>query len=71
MGPLNGIARRGWRLKPSSVLRTSMSAQSDGRATQSGFGRFTRTPVRWLGSSSVKRSLGNGPPAGDERSKSA
>src|SRR5690349_24948400 len=39
-----------------------MSAQSLGRAAQSGLGRFTRKPVSWLGSATVERSLGNGVP---------
>ena len=63
IGPENGIEMRGWTLKPSSVLRTSMSAQSDGRAAQSGFGRSTRRPVSWVRSEVVKRLLGNGWPA--------
>jgi hypothetical protein len=71
IGPEKGIDRRGCRLKPSSVLMTSMSAQSDGRAPQFGFGRFTRSPVFWSSSLTVKRSLGNGEPVVDERSKSA
>jgi hypothetical protein len=74
IGPENGMDRRGWRLKPSSVLMTSISAQSDGRTAQSGLGSFTRTPVFWSWSSTVKRSLGNGLLtgllAGEERSKS-
>ena len=58
--PVKGIEIRGWTLKPSSVLRTSMSAQSDGRAAQSGFGRSTRRPVCCDQSTVVQRSLGNG-----------
>ncbi len=69
--PLKGIDTRGCKLKPSSVLSTSMSAQSLGRVTHDGFGRLTRTPVRWLGSANVKRSLGNGPRAGELRSNRA
>ncbi len=53
IGPLNAIVRRGWMLKPSSVLITSMSAQSDGRTVQFGLGRFTRKPVFWLASGTV------------------
>jgi len=45
IGPENGIEILGWMLKPSSVLRTAMSAQSDGRAAQFGVGRSTRSPV--------------------------
>jgi hypothetical protein len=45
IGPEKGIDRRGCRLKPSSVLMTSMSAQSETRTAQSGFGKLTRTPV--------------------------
>ncbi len=37
-----------------------MSWQSDGLALQSGFGRFTRNPVFWPESATVKKSLGNG-----------
>src|SRR5947208_9081942 len=74
IGRENGMDRRGWRLKPSSVLMTSISAQSDGRPAQSGLGSVTRTPVFWSWSSTVKRSLGNGLLAGllagEERSKS-
>ncbi len=45
IGPENGIEILGWMLNPSSVLRTSTSAQSDGWVAQSGFGRLTRSPV--------------------------
>jgi hypothetical protein len=45
IGPENGIEIRGWMLKPSRLLMTSMSAQSEGRTAQSGFGRSTRS--RW------------------------
>ena len=69
IGPVNGIEIRGCRLKPSSVLRTSMSAQSDGRTAQSGFGRLTRRPVFCDQSNVVQRLLGNGPPSGLDRSK--
>ena len=62
MGPVKAIEMRGCALKPSSVLRTSTSAQALGRVAQSRFGRFSRIPVRWLGSSTVKMSLGNGVP---------
>jgi len=41
-----------------------MSAQSDGRALQSGFGSRTRRNVFWERSSRVKRSFGNGLVAG-------
>ena len=68
IAPVNGIEIRGCTLKPSSVLRTSMSWQSDGRAAQSGFGRSTRRPVGCDQSTAVQRSLGNGPPSGVERS---
>ncbi len=69
IGPVNGIEIRGCRLKPSSVLSTSMSAQSDGRTAQSGFGRSTRRPVFCEKSKSVQRLLGNGAPSGLDRSK--
>src|ERR1700704_3502371 len=45
-----------------------MSAQSDGRALQSGFGSRTRRNVFWEKSKRVKRSLGNGPLSGLDRS---
>ncbi|TME70786.1 MAG: hypothetical protein E6I48_14605 [Chloroflexi bacterium] len=45
IGAENGIEILGWMLNPSSVSRTSMSAQSDGWMAQSGFGRSTRRPV--------------------------
>jgi len=45
IGPLNGMESRGCVLNPSRVLITSMSAQSDGRVAQFGFGRLTRMPV--------------------------
>src|SRR6266545_1346338 len=61
IGPSNGIDRRGCRLNPSSSLRTSMSEQSDGRAAQSALGRSTRSPVFWVGSSTVNLLVGNGP----------
>ena len=51
IGPENGTETRGWMLKPSSVLSTSASAQSVGRAAQSGLGRFTRRPVACVASS--------------------
>src|SRR3990172_1206188 len=57
---LNGTAIRGWRLNPSSVLRTSMSWQSEGRTVQSGLGSATRTSVIWDRSRTVHKSLGNG-----------
>ena len=69
IGPVNGIEIRGCMLKPSSVLRTSMSAQSDGRTAQSGFGRLTRRPVFCDQSNVVQLLLGNGPPSGLDRSK--
>src|SRR5262245_59693816 len=59
MGPSKAIDRRGCRLKPSSVLITSMSAQSDGRSAQDGLGRFTRRPVFWVRSFTVNTSDGN------------
>jgi hypothetical protein len=68
IAPVNGIEIRGWTLKPSSVLRTSMSAQSDGRTAQSGFGRSTRSPVGCVQSIAAQRLLGNGPPSGVDRS---
>src|SRR5262245_1474329 len=71
IGPLNWIDRRGWRLKPSSVLMTLTSAKSDGRLAASGSGRLTRRFVNWLESATVKRSLGNGPPTGELRSNAA
>ena len=45
IGPLKGMESRGCVLNPSRVLITSMSAQSDGRVAQFGFGRLTRMPV--------------------------
>src|SRR6202049_2569947 len=48
---------------------TSISAQSDGRATQSGLGRFTCRKVFWRKSKTVKRSLGNGLLFGLDKSK--
>ena len=68
IAPVKGIEIRGWTLKPSSVFSTSMSAQSDGRTAQSGFGRLTRTPVGCDQSGAVQRSLGYGLPAGVDRS---
>ena len=62
IAPVNGIEIRGCTLKPSSVLRTSMSAQSDGRTAQSGFGRLTRSPVFCDQSNVVQRLLGKGLP---------
>ena len=59
---------RGWVLKPSSVLITSMSAQSDGRTAQSGLGSLTRLKVFCVQSTWVNRSLGNGLVAGLEKS---
>ena len=67
MAPLNGMLSRGWRLKPSRVLMTS---RSDGQATQSGFGRLTRSQVFCVVSNTVNRSLGKGPPDGVLRSNS-
>src|SRR5256885_10924080 len=61
IAPVKGTVMRGCTLKPSSVLRTSMSAQSDGRALQSGFGRGPRRNVFLEKSGRVKRSLGDGP----------
>src|SRR5215212_10099550 len=46
-----------------------MSAQSDGRAAQSGFGRFTRRKVFWAASATVNRSLGKTLPAGESESR--
>src|SRR5687768_4274504 len=71
IGPENDTEMRGCRLKPSSALRTSMSAQSVGRITQLGLGRLTRRPVLWPGSGTVKTSLGKGPADGEDRSKAA
>src|SRR6266571_1421523 len=48
---------------------TSMSAQSEGRSEQSGFGKFTRSPVSWLSSGCVNRLEGNGPAEGLSRPK--
>src|SRR5437899_3976738 len=48
---------------------TSMSAQSDGRTEQSGFGKFTRSPVSWLSSGCVNQLEGNGPAEGFSRPK--
>src|SRR5206468_13010964 len=63
IGPENGILMRGWMLKPSSVSRTAVSAQSDGRVVQSGRGRSTRRPVSCVASGTVSRFVGNGCPA--------
>ena len=71
MGPLKGMDSRGCKLKPSSVLMTSRLAQSVGRTEQSGLGRLTLRPVLWLGSATVNRLLGNGPPVGVSRLKRA
>src|SRR5262245_4854272 len=72
IAPLNGMLSRGCRLKPSSVLMTSMSWQSESWVTQSaGLGRFTRRSVRWLTSGLVNTSLGNGAVVGLDRSKTA
>ncbi len=38
-----------------------MSSQSERRVSQSGWGRFTRRPVLWLVSATVKPSLAKGP----------
>jgi hypothetical protein len=53
MGAENGIEILGWTLNPSSVSRTSMSAQSDGWVAQSGLGRSTRSPVICASSDTV------------------
>src|SRR6202043_2945534 len=58
MGPSKGIESLGERLKPSSVLRTSRSAQSEGRGPQLGLGSWTLSPVRGRGSGTVDRSRG-------------
>ena len=68
MSPVNGTVRRGCVEKPSSVLITSMSAQSLGRTAQSGLGSWTRRKVLFDQSRTVKRSLGNGLPSSDDRS---
>src|SRR5438067_11161355 len=60
IGPENGIAIRGWMLKPSSVSSTATSAQSDGNDAQFGVGRLTRRPVTCVASLTVLRLLGNG-----------
>ena len=54
---------RGWMLKPSSVLSTATSAQSDGRVAQSGCGRVDAQAGDLAWSSTVSRLLGNGCPA--------
>src|SRR2546426_6541190 len=69
--PEKGIESRGWRLKPSSVLMTSTSAQSVGRVEQLSLGRFIRSPVLLSWSKSVKRSLGNAPVTVEARSNRA
>src|SRR5262247_1261122 len=69
--PSNGIDSRGWRLKPSNVLMTSRSSQSEGWTSQSGSGKATRRPVLWLPSLTVNQSLGKGPPDGWSRLKRA
>jgi hypothetical protein len=71
IAPLNGIATRGCRLKPSSVLSSATSWQSDGRSAQSGAGRFTRMPVRLPGSGALNASLGNGLAVVADQSNSA
>jgi hypothetical protein len=60
MGPSKGTESVGERLKPSSVLRTSRSAQSERRAPQFGLGSWTLSPVSCRGSATVNRSLGKG-----------
>src|SRR5262245_25135609 len=60
IAPSKAIRTRGCRLKPSRVLITSMSWQSDGRWAHEGLGSRTRRPVFWLRSCTVKRSDGNG-----------
>ena len=47
------------------------SLQSDPRTAQSGYGRFTRRPVLWGGSGTVKMSFGNGAVSRRATSKSA
>src|SRR5438093_12340539 len=71
MGPSKGIDSLGSRLKPSSVLMTLISSQSEGRSTQLGRGRLTLRPVLWLLSITVNQSLGNGPPVRVSRLKRA
>ena len=63
MAPLKGTVMRGWVEKPSSVLSRSMSAQSLGRAVQSGLGSFTRRSVFCVKSNTVYRLLGKSAPA--------
>src|SRR5262249_14199143 len=70
-GAVEGTDSRGWRLKPSSVLRTCMSAWSEGCVVGSGNGRLIRPPVSWLGSATVKWLLGDGPRRRLVRSKRA
>src|SRR5215212_3980967 len=69
IGPSKGIAKRGCRLKLSKVLVTSIFWQSETRTVQSGLGKFIRSPVFWLASGTVNRSLGKGLVAGLVRSK--
>src|SRR5262245_61390195 len=71
IGPLKVMDSRGCTLKPSRVLMTSRSSQSEGRAVQSGLGKLICRPVLWLESGTVNRSLGKGPPVGLSRLKRA
>src|SRR5215813_13018764 len=71
IAPSKGMDSRGWRLKPSSVLMTARSSQSDWRTAQSGKGKLTRRRVFCLASGTVNQSLGNGPVVGVARSNRA
>src|SRR6266702_216054 len=61
IGPSNGIDSLGPASKPSSVLRTARSSQSDWRTVQSEIGRSTRRPVLWLESAIGGAPLTNHP----------
>src|SRR5919201_2858911 len=68
--PLNGIDRRGRMLNPSSWFRMSVSRQSLGTGSKGklqSLGRWTRSHVFCVLSSTVKRSDGNGPSDGRAR----
>src|ERR1700682_2317678 len=59
MAPLNGTVTRGRRSKASCRLSKARSSQTEEFiALQAGTGRFTRRPVIWAGSGTVKLLLG-------------
>src|ERR1700716_503524 len=55
---------RGWRLKPSNWFRDGCRRQPKRSLEQSGASRFTRRPVFWDESGTVKASDGYGPEDG-------